>query len=137
MYEECPNGCDGFMLFRRNLDAEQNAVIYECLVCEWKKIEYNPFYITAWAVRIEQTIAVIDIVQSLLAHNDTVDFLRPRLKGKSFLSKRDNSWQFTVGNDEYLQGEIDIANQTGNTPVLRTRKLSPIVLFKLFRTEIA
>ena len=43
MYEQCPNGCESFMLFRCELDADNNAVIYECTVCEWKEVEHNPF----------------------------------------------------------------------------------------------
>ncbi len=113
MYEQCPNGCGDFMLFSCELDTENSAMIYRCSVCDWEEIERNPFYVSAWIVSINQAVATIDIVQSLLTNGDVVEFLRPRLKGKSFLSNRDNSaWEFTVGSDNYLSGEVDTAYQT-------------------------
>ena len=113
MYEQCPNGCDDFMLFSRDLDTENNAIINSCAVCDWIEVEHNPFYVSAWVVSVNQALAPIDIVQSLLTNKDVVGFLRPRLAGVSFLANRDSSaWEFTVGSDEYLRGEVDIAYQT-------------------------
>lgn len=112
MYEQCPNGCDDFMLFSCELDDENDAIIYHCAVCDWIEVEHNPFYVSAWVVSVNQAVASIDIVQSLLANKDIVQFLRPRLAGVSFLSNRDSSaWKFTVGSDSYLQGEVDTVYQ--------------------------
>ncbi len=112
MYEQCPNGCDNFWSLCE-LDTENNAIVYNCPVCDWSEIEYNPFYVSAWLVGVNQALVPIDIVQSLLTNEDTVRFLRPRLTGVSFLNNRDSSaWKFTVGSDVYLQGEVDAAHQT-------------------------
>lgn len=113
MYEQCPNGCDNFMLFSCELDDENDAIVYRCAVCDWEKVEHNPFYVSAWIVSVNQAVATIDIVQSLLTNENVVEFLRPRLKGKSFLSNYDSSaWEFTVGSDNYLRGEVNTAYQT-------------------------
>lgn len=113
MYEQCPNGCDDFMSFSCEPDAENDRVVYRCYVCDWGKIESNPFYVSAWIVDVNQAVATIDIVQSLMTNQSVVKFLRPRLKGNSFLSNRDSSaWDFTAGSDGYLLGEVNIAFQT-------------------------
>lgn len=113
MFEQCPNGCNDFTLFSCELDTDNNAIIYSCAGCDWIEVEHNPFYISAWVVSVNQALAPIDIVQSLLTNKDVVEFLRPRLVGVSFLANRDSSaWKFTVGSNEYLQGEVDIAYQT-------------------------
>jgi hypothetical protein len=58
-------------------------------------------------------VAAIDIFHSLFSNDDVVEFLRPRLKWKSFLSNRQSSaWEFTVGSDSYMHGEIGNAYQT-------------------------
>src|SRR5258705_3065703 len=105
MYERCPNGCNEY--FSCELDTENNAIVYECTVCGWQEMEHNPFYISPWVVSINQAVASIDIVQSLLVNEDVVKFLRPRLQGESFLSNRDD-----YHSDEYLHGEVDTAHQT-------------------------
>lgn len=113
MYEKCPHGCDGFTTFSRELDTENNAIIYSCTVCDWMEVEYNPFYVSAWIVSVNQALAPIDIVQSLLTNQDIVGYLRPRLTGVSYLNDRSSSaWEFTVGSDSYLKGEIETAYQT-------------------------
>lgn len=113
MYEQCPNGCNDFLSFSCELDAENDRVLYRCYVCDWEKMESNPFYVSAWIVSVNQAVATIDIIQSLMTDDSMTEFLRPRLKGDSFLSNRDSyAWKFTVGSDRYLLGEVNIAFQT-------------------------
>lgn len=63
------------------------------------------FDLGAWSVEIRQALAPVDILQALLTDEHIVEFLRPRLKGVSYLSR------YTEASDEYLFGEVGIANQ--------------------------
>ena len=51
---------------------------------------------------------VIDILQSLLTDKHVVEFLRPRLKGISYLGNYSDA---SDASDEYLFGEVGIAHQ--------------------------
>ncbi|WP_166829874.1 hypothetical protein [Thalassoroseus pseudoceratinae] len=72
-------------------------------------VAMSPFCLDAWSVRIHQALAPIDILQSMLADEDTVSFLKPRLKGISYLSNTAAWCLNDSASDEYLRGEMDIA----------------------------
>jgi hypothetical protein len=107
MYEVCPNCGHDFL----DRTIEDNEVIYSCESCDWYKIEKDPFLPGVWSVKIHQALAPIDILQSLLTTPDITGFLRPRLKGVSYLGNPGSARQFTVDSDQYLLGEIEIAYQ--------------------------
>jgi hypothetical protein len=97
----CPN-C-GFNPL--DLTVEDGQMIFLCENCGWQKIEENYFYLTGWSVKIRQALAPVDVLHSLLTDTDIAKFLRPRLKGVSYLSN------FKDASDEYLFEEIGIAHQ--------------------------
>jgi len=107
MYETCPNCGSDFL--KRTI--EDNEVMYSCVNCDWYKVEQEPFLLGMWGITIRQALAPIDILHSLLTAPDIVGFLRPRLKGVSYLSQAGAARKFTVESDKYLLGEIDIAHQ--------------------------
>lgn len=88
-----------------NITVEDGEMIFLCENCGWRRIEQNYFYLTAWSVEIRQALAPIDILQSLLTDKHVVEFLRPRLKGVSYLSN------YPDASDEYLFGEVGTAHQ--------------------------
>lgn len=87
-----------------DLTVEDGQMIFFCENCGWQKIEVNYFYLTRWSVEIRQALSPVDILQSLLTDTDIAKFLRPRLKGVSYLSR------FKDASDEYLFGEIEVAH---------------------------
>lgn len=88
-----------------DLTVENGQMIFLCEDCDWQKVEENYFYLAGWEVEIRQALAPIDILQSLLTDTDTAKFLRPRIKGPSYLSN------YKDASDKYLFGEIKIAHQ--------------------------
>ncbi len=134
MYEKCPNDCDSVEMFSVYVDTDNNAIIYECAICDWVEVESDPFYLSAWIINVNQALAPIDIFQSLLTNKNVVRFLRPKLKGKSYLSRQSSAWEFTVGSDTYLQGEVDIAYQTYlNQMIVLAATYIEVILKDFFR----
>lgn len=82
-------------------------VWYFCENCGWEKTPRFPFPVEVWNVEIRQALAPLDILQALLSDREIVDFLRPRLKGVSYLSQPIPN--FDLG-DGYYWGEIQNAN---------------------------
>ena len=91
-----------------DLTVEDEQAFYLCENCGWGKEVYHPFRIGVWSVKIQQALAPIDVLHSLLTSKDIVTFLRPRLKGASYLST--STLGFEMG-DEYFRGEVEIANK--------------------------
>ena len=86
---------------------EEGVETLSCSECFWGRIERHPFNLGSWYVTIRRALAPLDILQSLLADSDITDILRPRLKGVSHLSHPIPNFETS---DEYLRGEIEIAN---------------------------
>lgn len=106
MFEKCPN-CGDYV----SESIEGNVAVYSCQSCDWVDVQRELFMVGIWSVTIHQALAPIDILQSLLTSPDVAQFLRPRLKGISYLCDTGPIRQFTVDSDTYLIGEVDIAYQ--------------------------
>lgn len=88
---------------------EDEGVLYQCHACDWMTIATAPFCPGAWDVRIRQALAPVDILQSMLVNEDALTFLKPRLKGVSYIVNYD-AWSVSDSdNDEYLREEMNIA----------------------------
>ncbi|GEM_PF-4224554 len=105
MREEVKRNCPDCNFTPLDLTVEDGEMRFFCENCGWQKIEEKYFYLTGWNVEIRQALTPVDILQSLLTDVDVAKFLRPRLKGVSYLSN------FNDRSDEYLFGEIKIAYQ--------------------------
>src|SRR5262245_2421541 len=70
-----------------DVSVEDGQMAFFCENCGWKRIERKFFYLTGWNIEIRQALAPVDIIQSLLTADDVVKFLRPRMKGVSYLSQ--------------------------------------------------
>ena len=101
IYDTCPNcGHDDVAA-----TLEDSGVVYECQSCDWIAVATAPFNPGAWSVRIHQALALIDILQSLLANEDAVSFLKPRLKGVSYLANPLECFVGHSASDEYLRAK--------------------------------
>jgi hypothetical protein len=96
----CPD-CNSSNL---DISIEDEEMIFRCEDCGWRKNERNYFYLDAWDVVIRQALAPVDILDSLLTDNDIIEFLKPRLKGVSYLSN------YKDMSDEHLRGEVGTAH---------------------------
>lgn len=59
---------------------------YSCNECGWHFEPPHPFFFEGWYVELQQALAPVDILYSLLSNEETVRFLMPRLQGMSYLS---------------------------------------------------
>jgi hypothetical protein len=107
MNDTCPD-CDSDDVDRR---LEEDALVYHCGNCGWSAVGPSPFHIGVWSVRIHQALAPIDILQSLMTDPDAVPFLKPRVKGLSYLANPLLISTDNAASDEYFRGEMDIAHQ--------------------------
>ncbi|MCP4614289.1 MAG: hypothetical protein GY845_36855 [Planctomycetes bacterium] len=80
-----------------------SEIVFFCEECGWSKVETDYFYPTGWYMEINQALAPVDILQSLLTAEDITLFLKPRLKGVSHLSNYEDA------SPDYLLGEVNIA----------------------------
>lgn len=108
MYETCPD-C-GHQDVAITLE-EHGTILYECGRCDWYFSGTKPFHLGAWSVQVHQALAPIDILQALLMDPDGVSFLRPRLRGVSYLAHPILPSAGNWVSDEYIRGEMDIAQQ--------------------------
>jgi len=107
MHDVCPTcGCEEVGSTR-----EANAVRFECKSCDWCVVETNPFDLGAWSVRINQALAPLDILSSLMTAPEAAAFLKSRIKGVSYLSSFPVGSACAEASDEYLRGEMTIAHQ--------------------------
>lgn len=104
MYETCPE-C-GHQHLAVTLE-DDGTILYDCGNCDWYFPGPEPFHLGAWSVQIQQALAPIDILQSLLTDPDSVSFLRPRLRGVSYLARMRSTDDWV--SDEYFHGEMEVA----------------------------
>lgn len=105
MYDVCPS-CGS-----EDVEAVQDgdAIQYGCRSCDWQLKSASPFFLGAWSVRLQQALAPLDILSSLMTDPDGVSFLKSRIKGVSYLSSFPLDAARAESSDEYLRGEMDIA----------------------------
>ncbi len=106
LYDACPDCGDEQVV----ATFEDEGILYQCQSCDWMTVADIAFCPGAWGVRIRQALAPVDILESMLASEGAASFLRPRLKGISYLANYE-SWRPRApeGEDDYLLGELAIA----------------------------
>lgn len=97
----CPD-CGNKRIIETQKDGK---LLCECENCDWSIATNDFFYITAWYVELDQALAPIDILNSMLTGADISKVVKRRIQGKSYLSN------FREAPDEYFEGEIRIAHQ--------------------------
>ena len=110
-YDKCPNCGYDFGIYKSYEIRDNQILLFMCGSCDWYDFYRDLFFVGGWSIRIYRALAPIDILQSLLADQEVVDFLRPKLKeGGSYLA--DPPSPFRQWSNDYLWGEVSFASES-------------------------